>query len=133
MHIFSQNEFIGLSLQIFESTSFSWLEAGTELILTNVIWNRKKLLFNLGNLENTLNTLFVRKRTDLNLPFFFILDKENGADSAQSMAGTGGRRRSTICLCKDSDFQEMNLAEVTFTFILSHQQHGERCIKQSKP
>lgn len=70
--IFSQNEFIGLSLQIFESTSFSWLGAGTELILTDVIWNRKKLLFSLGNLGKALNTLFVRKRTDLKLPLFFF-------------------------------------------------------------
>lgn len=69
--IFSQSEFVGLSLQILETTSFSWLGAGTELILTDTIWNREKLLFSLGNLGKTLDILFVRKRTDLNLPLFF--------------------------------------------------------------
>lgn len=43
---FCQNEFIWL----LETTSFSWLESATELILPDVIWNRKKLLFSLGNL-----------------------------------------------------------------------------------
>lgn len=79
--------------------------------------------------EKPLNTLFVRKRTYLNLPilfcFVFVLDKEKGADSAQSMPGTGERRGNTICLCVDSNFQEINLSGVTFMFILSHQQHGE--------
>lgn len=128
---FSLNEFIALSLQVFETTSFSWLEA--ELILTDVIWNRRKIVVQLRKSgKKTLNTLFVRKRTDLNLPllFLFVLDKEKGADCAQSMPGTGGRGGNTICLCVDSDFQEMNLAEVTFMFILSHQQHGE--IHQTK-
>lgn len=59
--------------------------------MTDVIWNRRKLLFNSGNLEKTLNTLFVRKRTDLNL--LLSLDKENGADSAQSMTGQGREER----------------------------------------
>lgn len=60
------------------------------------------MLFNLRNLGKTLNTLFVRKRRDLNL--LLSLDKENGADSAQSMTGTGEGGEGTQFVCVWTQF-----------------------------